>query len=58
MADPTGSLNDWREQKAKEHRDMLEQKAKDLGVPGNLALAEYVIGLENRISYIEGFLAI
>jgi len=34
-------------------RERLELKATTLGVPGNTALAEYVLGLEIRIQHLE-----
>lgn len=52
------SLNEWRDQRAQERLIMLRQKAAELGCPENTTLAEYVLKLEERLDYIEGFLVI
>lgn len=38
---------------AKQRQDALNATAERLGVPGNLALAQYVTGLEQRLEAIE-----
>lgn len=36
-----------------EHKEQLVKKAEEIGCPGNLKLAEYVMGLERRIAAID-----
>ena len=42
--------------RGRERAALLSAKARELGCPGNLELAQYVLGLEARLERIEGIL--
>ena len=56
MAAPTREQVENLKRQDRERAALLSAKARDLGCPGNVALAEYVLGLETRLERIEGML--